>query len=63
MCAVRSGMVSSVACMGDDGERFAMRDLRDTRAEERGRELAEWAGPGREEGGGERVSSMEPGLG
>lgn len=38
--------------MGDDGERFAMRDLRDTRAEERGRELAEWAGPGREKGGG-----------
>lgn len=49
--------------MGDDeGERFALRDLRDTRAEERGRELAEWAGPGREKGG-RRVSSMEPGLG
>lgn len=43
---LRSGMVTSVACMGDDeGEGPVLRNLRGTGREE-GRELAEWAGPG-----------------
>lgn len=41
-----------MACLGDDeGERFALRGLRDTHAEKRERELAEWAGPGQEKEG------------